>query len=105
MYAYHQATFHHLPNPNLFVATLACESHNFTYNGQSYIIRADGTRENSWGIPQFFNPERDWGMTKTQALDPWFAIAKAAEAWEDGKMYRWSCTRIVLATYQQVKGS
>ena len=88
LFAVHQAEFHHI-DVGRFTSTLECES-GFQWD-------AIGDKGTSYGVAQFHAPETDWGFTKESALDPFFAIAKAAEAFENGQASRWSCYKIILA--------
>lgn len=77
--------------------TLQCESANFTVlDGQSEVVRPDGTRENSWGIAQFNLPTdlktaSGEEITKEVATDPEEAIDAAAYNFSKGYATRWSC--------------
>lgn len=79
--------------------TLYCESAGFTDPAiQSRIIRADGTREPSYGYGQFFLPsslKTADGRTITYeiAINPREAIDSVAYNFSIGNASHWSCWR------------
>ncbi|HEY6019625.1 MAG TPA: hypothetical protein VIY48_06915 [Candidatus Paceibacterota bacterium] len=74
-------------NAGHFKAVVSCES--------QWNASAVGDGGQSYGIAQFYHPEQDWGFTKEQALDPYFALDQMAKAWSEGKASKWSCWRIL----------
>ena len=73
-------------DPLAFVETLNCES--------GFNPLAVGDSGTSFGIAQFHNPT-EWGITESQALNPWLSIALAADSWSRGESSRWSCYRLL----------
>lgn len=69
-----------------FLATAKCESK----------LQADavGDKGTSFGIFQIHLPAHR-GVTKAQALDPWFAAEWAANEFSKGNANIWSCYRIL----------
>lgn len=81
-----------------FASTISCESMGFTWNDQSLVIQADGSRENSWGYAQFWLDEpmqtKEGGLiTKEMALNPEIALDLAAWHFSEGRASQWSCFR------------
>lgn len=79
-----------------FYQTIKCES-GFQ-NVQSYVIRKDGTREDSWGVVQWHLPagnknEHGVTITKEMALDPRASIDTMAWYFKNGWQRKWSCYR------------
>lgn len=72
-------------NPVLFAKVISCES--------NWNIDAIGDKGTSFGLAQLHNPETDWGISTTTALDPYASINIMAQAWSENKQERWSCYR------------
>lgn len=83
---YYWADFYQVNRAELY-DTLQCES-RFDPAAKGDKIAGIYT---SFGIAQFHNPEKDWGITKAQAYDPDFSIRLMAKSFHDGKQGRWSC--------------
>lgn len=81
-------------NERILRATLACESENLTYNGQSKIKDPSGPngREDSWGYAQIHLPSHPY-VSREEALDPVFAIDFAAREFSKGNAWMWTCYR------------
>lgn len=77
--------------PEPFIKTAECES-NFI--PQQSKIRAKGPngREDSWGIFQIHLPSHPT-VSKTEAMDPWFAAEWAAQQFAEGNQRIWTCYR------------
>lgn len=75
-------------NADTFKAVINCESR--------WDPNAIGDNGQSFGVAQFFHPERDWGFTRVQALNPYFAIEQMALAWNKGEAPKWSCYNLVI---------
>lgn len=80
-----QAKQHNVPAAEMW-GTILCESGAST-TIQSYHIRKDGTREQSFGLSQIHLPDHPT-VTKEQAIDPKFAINFMAKNWHK---VRWYC--------------
>lgn len=74
-----------------FYRTLKCESDGWQ-NVQSYIAHAGGPngREDSWGVAQIHLPDHP-EVTKTEAMDPLWAVDWAAEEFAGGNAHLFSC--------------
>lgn len=67
---------------------------SYDVRGQSGHIRADGTREDSWGLAQINLPS--WPrITRAEAQDPEFAIRFMAEQFSAGNASAWTCWRLI----------
>jgi len=75
------------------VSVAKCESH-LNYDIQSYHIRPDGTREDSWGVWQIHLPAHPT-VTREMATDPIWATEWAMEHLSKGHWSMWSCSKIV----------
>lgn len=65
--------------------TIMCESGAST-TIQSYYVRKDGTREQSYGLAQIHLPDHP-NVTYEQAIDPEFAIEFMAKNWHNVTWY------------------
>lgn len=92
-YARQEARAAHL-DVELFIKTIDCES-GFDPSIQSnYIDPKTGLRENSWGVVQIFlDKPPEEGVTKEEALDPYFSIDLMARQWKKGNERAWVCWR------------
>lgn len=71
------------------INTIKCESQ---YRNVQSGIYQNGIREDSWGIVQIHLPSNT-GITKAQALDPYFAVEFMAKSFSQGYASRWTCYR------------
>lgn len=47
----------------------------------------------SYGLAQLHYPQKDWGVSKEEACDPYIALEIMAKAWTRGEQMRWSAWR------------
>jgi hypothetical protein len=81
-------------NSDHFVKVMRCEiGKNWDYKGQSFSLRPDGTRENSWGMWQIFLSAHV-EISKEMAQDPIWATHWAGTMWRAGNYRLWSCYKI-----------
>jgi hypothetical protein len=80
------ATAHGLDSKK-FLDVIECESE---WNSSAKGDYRNG-RPTSFGIVQLRFPERDWGITKEQAMQPLRAMEIMATAWEKHLESKWSC--------------
>lgn len=80
------ATAHNL-DAKKFLDVIDCESR---WNPSAKGDYRNG-KPTSFGIVQLRFPERDWGMTKEEAMQPLRAMETMAIAWENGRQRKWSC--------------
>jgi hypothetical protein len=78
-------------------ATIVCES-NYDVSVQSKHIRPDGSREQSYGIAQWYIPAGNKKLdgtpfTKEEALNPDIALENMAWYFSQGKSRLWTCAR------------
>lgn len=79
------------------MAVAQCEDPGLVVDQQSLIVRADGTREPSFGIFQI-DLEQNTGVTRAEAIDPVWAANFAAQEWAAGHADHWSCYRYLYGT-------
>lgn len=70
-----------------FLSVIECESR---WNPKAKGDYRNG-KPTSFGIVQLRFPERDWNMTKEEAMQPLRAMETMAVAWEAGETRKWSC--------------
>lgn len=68
---------------------------------QSNHERPDGTREQSYGLGQWYIPAGNIGVdgtkiTKEQAQDPKYALDTMAFYFSNGKQHLWTCWRMSM---------
>lgn len=101
--AYEKAAKYHLKNPDIFVETMRRESEGFVNPAiQSHYIRADGTREPSFGDCQFYIPSvlktaDGTVVTKEIAVDPEQCLDAAAYNFSIGYAHEWTEYRLLMA--------
>lgn len=83
-------------DPQLFQDVLECES-GFNPN-------AVGDHGTSWGIAQLHDPETDWQISTSTALDPYLSIRIMARMWARGEAGRWTCWHLQQEVYNTRKG-
>jgi len=77
---------------------IGCETgHTFNPLIQSLAYR-NGIQEDSWGLAQINLPSWKGIISKEQAQDPDFAITFMAKKISQGKIYLWSCAKILGLT-------
>ena len=70
-----------------FLKVIECES---GWNPKAKGDFVDG-KPTSFGLVQLRFPERDWGLTKKETMQPLIAMETMAKAWKDGKQKKWTC--------------
>ena len=80
-------------DPEKALKVAMCES-KLNHTIQSYHIRPDGTREDSWGLWQIHLPAHTT-VTREMAVDPIESTEWAMEHLSKGRWWMWTCSRIV----------
>lgn len=73
-----------------FYRTLSCESAGFKDPAIQSGWYHNGIREESYGVAQINLPSHK-DITKSQAIDPEWAVIWAAKEFKAGRQYQWSC--------------
>jgi hypothetical protein len=85
-YLYAEAPKHGI-DPDDVAHSIYCES--MWYSIQSGYIRADGVREDSWGLAQIHLPSHP-DITREQALDAYWSIDWKLDNWDNETWYGYS---------------
>jgi len=82
-------------DPQKALAVARCES-NLEVDVQSYHLRPDGSREQSYGLWQIFLPAHPT-VTREMAIDPEWSTRWAMEHLKEDRWSMWTCSKITGA--------